>query len=70
LKENKNEKGIQKLPLLAILPEGPQNKFLYNLIINYAVKILFLHRQEWLECLSKIRCNNNEKNINACISQC
>jgi hypothetical protein len=23
--------------------------------------ILFIHKQEWLECLSKIRCNKNEK---------
>jgi hypothetical protein len=28
LKLNKNEKYIQKLPLIAILPEGPQKKFL------------------------------------------
>jgi hypothetical protein len=61
------EKGIQKLsPLLDILPKGHQKKFFYN----YGVKFLFyfifilfffLHKQEWLECLSKIRCNKNEK---------
>jgi hypothetical protein len=32
--------------------------------------IWFLRNQEWLECLSKIRCNKNEKNIYECISQC
>ncbi len=32
--------------------------------------ILFLHKQEWLECLSKIRCNKNKKNIYVCIYQC
>jgi hypothetical protein len=36
------EKGIQKLPLLAILPEGPQKKSLLNLIINYVVKIILI----------------------------
>jgi hypothetical protein len=34
---NKNEKGTQKLTLLAILPEGPLKKFLQNLIVNYVV---------------------------------
>jgi hypothetical protein len=29
------EKGIQKLPLLAILAEGPQKKYLLNLKLNY-----------------------------------
>jgi len=37
----KGKKGIQKLPLLAILPGEAQKKFLKNLIINYVVKFLF-----------------------------
>ncbi len=73
-KINKNGKTIQKLspPLLAILPEGPQKKFLQNLIKNYLINfldfILFLHREDWPECLSKIRWNKNEKNIYVRIS--
>jgi hypothetical protein len=29
--------------------------------------ILFLHKQQWLECLSKIRCLKNEKKIFLCV---
>jgi hypothetical protein len=60
--ENKQKwKEVYKSsPLLAILLEGPQKKFLQNLIMNYVVNLfLFLHRQEWLECSSKIKCNKN-----------
>ncbi len=30
---------------------------------NFFDLIWFLHKQEWLECLSKIRCNENDKKI-------
>ncbi len=36
--------------------------------MNYVV--FFLLKQEWLECLSKIRCNKYERNTYECISQC
>ncbi len=29
--------------------------------LNFFDFISFLHKREWLECLSKIRCNKNEK---------
>jgi len=46
------------------LPEGPKKKFFYSLKINYVVNFIFIFTEaEWIECLSKIRCNKNEKNI-------
>ncbi len=58
--------GIQKLPLLAVLPDGAQKNFLYNLIINYVVNIFlilfhfYISKNGW-SVLSIIRCNKYEK---------
>jgi hypothetical protein len=35
-------KGIQKFPLQAVWPEGPQNELIKNLIISDVVKKYFL----------------------------
>jgi hypothetical protein len=40
--KQKGKKVCKSFPLLAILHEGPQKKFLLNLIINYAVKFYFI----------------------------
>jgi hypothetical protein len=61
------KRGIQKLAPPSYFArrttEEISLKFKNKLCCKKVHFILFAHKQEWLECLSKIRCNKNEKNI-------
>ncbi len=57
------EKGTQKLPPPSYFAWRAPEEIPLKFITSYVVIYLILHKKEWLECLSKIRCNKNEKNI-------
>ncbi len=65
LRINKNEKGVQKLTPPSYFAwrttEEIPLKFNSKLFGYFLHFILFLHRQEWPECVSKIIWNKNEK---------